>query len=142
MPGRSYRVLPLTVVDIGNTILTASTSANWYVQRALDLSQFREATLLVRVHQFYSNVGSNGPYVTVIVQAAGQTIEDDLSFVGGSNIATSGAILSTNSTPYLFAQTFTTPFGGMVQVNVQASQGSSLASSAAATLSIDVVAKS
>lgn len=102
--------------------LAASTSAEVVIVRAIDIRQFRELTVLVRVHARTINLGAS---VAVLVQALSQTPEaPGVDFVdSGSAIATASVFIG--SAPGLIASAVTASFGGLARVVVKGTRASS-----------------
>jgi hypothetical protein len=89
MPGIVYRALPKTTYDFSAT--AASSTTTYIVVKGLDLSQFREGTLIVRVHS--GSFTSGAPSVKVEVFPDAPTAEDpSVEFEAAAAVATTGAI--------------------------------------------------
>jgi hypothetical protein len=142
MPGIVYRALPKTTYDFAATAVGATTT--YVVAKGIDVSQFREGTLVVRIHSG-SQTGGSGTAASVTVQAFADapTAEDPaLDFEAAAACATTGAITAFTTTGLTLVN-LTTPFGGSVRVKVSGTQrGTTVATTFLVTISVDIVAKS
>ncbi len=141
MPGVIYRVLSKTTYDFGSVPLSSSTT--YTVAKAIDVSAYREATALVRIHGL--SINANTPAINVSIQAEAPTSEDPANdFIAAGNVALTGSIVlsSAYSTPTLTLVSIATTFGGFLRVKVQGIQGGTASSTFLVTLSVDIVAKS
>lgn len=100
--------------------LTASTSAEIVMVRAVEIRDFRELTAVVRVHARTIDTGAS---IAVLVRALSQTPEaPGIDFVdNGSAIATATIPVGTTST--LVVQAITATFGGLARVVVKGTRG-------------------
>ncbi len=139
MPGIVYRALPKTTYDFSAT--AASSTTTYIVVKGLDLSQYREGTLIVRIHS--GSFTSGAPSVKAEVFADAPTAEDPATeFEGAAAVATTGAITNFNTTVSLTLVNLTTPFGSSVRVKVSGTQSATPATNFKVTFSIDIVGKS
>ncbi len=141
MPGIVYRALVRTAYDWGN--LSINNSQVYTVAKNIDVSAYREATAIIRVHSLNITAATT-PSVTVTVLPEGQTNEDpQLDFVA-SPASTTTIVLSNVAglAPLLNLTALTTPFGGYLRVKVSGNQGPAQSTTFQVTLSIDIVAKS
>src|SRR5215813_8240999 len=76
MPGIVYRALSKTTYDFSAT--AAGKSTTYIVAKGIDVSQYREGTLIVRIHPGGSFTGG-APSFTVNVYADAPTPEDPAS---------------------------------------------------------------
>ncbi len=138
MSGVIYKAIPKTVYDLASVIRGSPSS--FVAAHALDLTEYREATMLVRFHQYYAN---NSYSIQVTAYSVAPTDEDCFNFASATPVADTGAIAQTQATPYLYIQSFGLPFGAYVTLIVTLTQtGGSPATTGSAVLSVDVVGKS
>lgn len=85
MPGMVYRVIPKQVIPfVATKTLTLA--------KGVDVSNFREASIIVRVHQGTSLSGGGAPTITVKVFRDAPTNEDADDFVDDSTNLVSSSI--------------------------------------------------
>ena len=139
MPGIVYRALHKMTYDFST--LGNSQSVVYQAAKAIDVSAYREANLIVRVHSY--NVSGSGTSITVNVYPEAPTDEDPATdFIGTSTVATTGTISQTNTFPLLNVQGVSTPFGGWLRIKLTGTQGATASTTFSVTISIDIVAKS
>jgi hypothetical protein len=104
------------------TSLAASTSAEVVMVRAVDIRDFRELTVLLRVH---ARTIDSGCTISLLVLALSQTPENPgVDFLDSStSIATATIIAGTTST--LVVKPVTTTFGGLARVVVKGARAAS-----------------
>ena len=132
MPGTVYRVIPKQQIAY-STAATSSTPL--FIAKGIDISQYREATLLVRVHAG-TNLASATLVVAVYTDAP--TSEDNTEFYGASTWTT--LALAATSPP--FTQTVTVGSANLpafLRIGLYWSAG---AAANEAMLSADLIAKS
>lgn len=117
-------------------------ASNKYVEitiaKAIDVSQYTEGTLLVRVHD--NNVASNAQ-IDILVKATAPTSEDPAKDFVGSTVATVTVDENVNA-PTLMKASFSADPGQMVTVTVKGWQVSGSAVACNAVLSAELVVKS
>jgi hypothetical protein len=139
MPGTVLKVIPKTKYDFGSQAL--GTSQTLTVARHLDCANYRELTLVVRVH---SCTTTDTGQISVIVVAEAPTTEDPAfdTVVAGSHVAS----LSFTSTPaapkLMLAISSSIPSGSKVVVQVSCSTSTGVGGPNNATISADLVLKS
>ena len=114
MPGKIISVLPKTTFPVPNT-LTANTFIIIPVALGIDATQWRELTILLRVHQF---LGGGGARIDLGAhQAAPSTDDPALVFRVGTPLATAGMDFSAfNLTPTLLVGTATSGLPGQLDL--------------------------
>ena len=119
MPGKIISVLPKTTYPVPNT-LTANTFIIIPVALGIDATQWRELTILLRVHQFLGGAGARidlGAH-----QAAPSTDDPALVFRVGTPLATAGVDWTTYTQigvlplPLLFVGTATSGLPGQLDL--------------------------
>jgi len=123
MPGKIISVLPKTTFPVPNT-LTANTFIIIPVALGIDATQWRELTILLRVHQFLGGAGARidlGAH-----QAAPSTDDPALVFRVGTPLATAGMDFSAfNLTPTLLVGTATSGLPGQLDILLTLRQATS-----------------
>src|SRR5579859_1460490 len=133
MPGIIYRVIPKQV------FLFKASYSQW-ISKGIDITQFREATLLVRSHN--GNTLSSATF-SVDVFSDGPTAEDGLEFMGSSSLTApqGGPINITSSTADGALQSITIGSANLPSfLRVKVTYGAS--GSGQCVVSADIVAKS
>lgn len=142
MPGVIYRVLAKAPYDFSSVATGASQTYN--IAKAIDVSAYREATAVIRLHAV-SISASSTPSISVVVLPEAPTAEDPaLDFIYNPGTVTTVVLSSASTAPQLVETNVSTPFGGFLRVNVLGNQPSAAnkATTFQVTLSIDIVAKS
>jgi hypothetical protein len=122
------------------TNLVVSSNQSVVVAKALDVSSYKEATLLVRVHS--KDIVANGSIDVIAYSTAPSDEEPQSDFVRASPVlATATISAGTSTTPELLVQSLTGNFGSHVRVEVKGTRGATSGSNLKATLSIDVSLK-
>jgi hypothetical protein len=119
------------------TLTFAATTTIAPLVRVIDVRQWRELTLLLRV---FSNSNGSGSSITIRVRACAPSEEGpDVDFVDATNLA-SLVISDSGTTPAgtLIRGVVTANFGGWVQILVEATKG---ANPCAAAVNADFSAK-
>jgi hypothetical protein len=138
MPGVIYRVLSKTTYDFSTVAVSSGFTLS--VARAIDVSGYREATLLLRIHAVSFN---NTPTVKLDALYEDPTQEDPAAdFIGTVSLAGISVPLSGLTVPFLTAAPISTPFGGFLRIKLTGSQGTPASNPFSVTLSADIVAKS
>lgn len=143
MPGTVYRALSKTSYD-WSSINTSGSITHSYVAKAIDVSAYREATIIARLHAVSILGAGSAPTIKINTYPEAPTPEDPANdFILTSSPTTITFSLTTASTaPQVQLATMNTPFGGWLRVEVQPTQSSTQATQFQATLSVDIVAKS
>lgn len=116
--------------------LQSSTSEEYCILKDYPVGQFREGTILVRVHD--ADVVNPGSEIEVrAVDTAPSLEEPSVDFEGGE---IASASVTGTSEPALVSANFTAPFGRAVTIYVKGTQGSA-GTNVTATLSADLVLK-
>ena len=138
MPGQYYKLLiPRTKLDF--SALGISQSQSVFMKRYIDVSQYRELTLVVRVHAL--NITNTGN-IQVLLFAEGPTTEDPVYDAYASGLWSGLQLTSSIVAPTLtLASPVLLNVGSSVAIQVVGSQGTS-AGTVTATISVDVAAKS
>ena len=111
------------------------------IVKAVDVSQYTQATLEVRVHSMTISGGS--AYIRVKLYTTAPSAEDPgRDFVYGSAVATTSNLSSSNTAPTLLVAQVSSGFGGMLAVAVEGEQPGSPVVSLTADLSAQLVVKS
>jgi len=126
MPGKIISVLPKTTFPVPNT-LTANNFIIIPVALGIDATQWRELTILLRVHQFLGGAGARidlGAH-----QAAPSTDDPALVFRVGTPLATAGVDWTTYTQiavlPLLFVGTATSGLPGQLDILLTLRQATS-----------------
>jgi hypothetical protein len=140
MPGMIIKALPKTTYDF-STLTGANQTMVLTVARGIDVSAFREATALMRVHSINFN---QSPSVKIDIFPEAPTSEDpSQDFIATTAVASSGTVaLNSFTAPYLNIQPFSTPFGAFLRIKVTGTQGATASTTFNFAISIDIVAKS
>lgn len=91
------------------------------IVKAVDVSQYTQGTLEVRVHS--TQISGSSAFITVVLYPTAPSVEaPSTDFVGVSAVATSTAVDSSTVAPTLIVQSLSANFGGMVTVEVHGQQ--------------------
>jgi hypothetical protein len=141
MSGKIIHALPLTIYDIGSTLVHGD-SLTFTAGREIDVCEYREASLIVRLHSFYSSLtGATGPSWRVQALLSAFTAEDEKAQFAGASVADIGVQQQGPNPPAALVQPFTTPFGSAVRVVVTLAQGSGTALVCTLGISVEIVGK-
>jgi hypothetical protein len=134
MAGIIYRVIP-------KQIFPFSASASWWIAKGIDISQYREATLLVRVHTGTVGLSASSTF-TISVWADAPTTEDPTDvFFPTSAIAGASTTLDNSTTvPSLIAPISCGSANLPAMVRIKAAWSSS-SGATQVVISADLVAK-
>ncbi len=136
MPGEIIRVAHRLFYDY--SAVAAGSFLSHPIGAAVDVSQYREASLVVRIHNMFYD-GNSSWRVDVFAEAPSS--EDPAKdFITTSTVASTGLISMPASFGYLNEQTITPPFGAWLRVNAVAHLFTGTAFTM--TFSVDIVGKS
>jgi hypothetical protein len=136
MPGAIIPVFSRRMFDFDN--VQSPGEIEFTLAKAIDVEQYTEGTLLVRVHAHNIERGAS---IEVIAKATAPSNEDpELDFVGATVVAVTVDV--TVSAPALVKRTFTADPGERVTITVRGSQTSTAPVSCNAELSAELVVKS
>jgi hypothetical protein len=141
MSGTVIHVIPRTLYVFDGVGLN-SAQFNVPIARYIDISQFREATIELRVHT-RSITGTGGPpkiFVQVIADAP--TPEDPAQDFTTTAVAVSATIDSGTVVPSLVLMTVPANTGAMISIWLGVVQGTSTTGALQATISVDISEKS
>jgi hypothetical protein len=136
LAGVVHTVFCLRTWDFSGLQAGAGFAEQYCIRKDLPVDDYREATLLVRVHDA-DIVNPSSKIEVIAVETAPSPEEPDVDY-GGTTLAT--ATVTGTSEPALLAPSFSTPFGGAVTIYVRGTQGSA-GTNVLATLSVDLVLK-
>lgn len=144
MPGGVIRALPKTKYNFASLI--ASSGVEVVVAKGLDVSAYREATLLCRMHEKDIGGGAGNWKVEMIVRADAPTTEDpgaEWTPTPAADLAT--VTIDSSSSAYNSFQldSVNTPFGGWLKLIIKPTQSSGSAETTfQIVLSADLIVKS
>jgi hypothetical protein len=143
MPGVIYRALQKTTFD-WSSIPASSSATKIDVAKALDVSAYREATLIVRIHSLTIVGAGSAPTLIVNAIPEAPTAEDpSLDFLDSTHQSSLTLNFTTSSTaPQLSEAYLSTPFGGWLRIQLNPTQSATVATTFRVTVSIDIDAKS
>lgn len=135
MAGTVLRLLPRTDYDFAK--VQASNSVVVWTSQNVDVSRYREATLLVRVHTI--NIGT-GATLVVALRTAQPSQEDPAQYFRASSDLAYVLLNNGTTAPRLEAAALPSNFGGFVSLQLRASQPGTL-TTLNATLSVELSLK-
>lgn len=137
MSGQIIRVVPFTNYDWEH--VAAGQEVTTFVAKHIDVSQFRHATLAIRVHSH--NIPGDGT-VHVQVVPDGSTLEDPTAEFFDTNALQTVDIVAGDTTPFYRTLELTAGrIGSMVSVAIGATMDSSQSQAMDAKISVDLVLK-
>jgi hypothetical protein len=136
MSGVQHSIIPRTKYSFDN--IAVATTFSFPIARYIDVSQYREATLMVRVHA--RNIVATGTIKVEVLGDAPTSDDPAQDFQTGVQ-GTSTSIVAGTTSPSVQLQTIPANIGGMISVWLTVTQGTS-ASTLNAKISIDISLKS
>lgn len=137
MPGQYYRlIVPRTTFDFSG--LGSSQSQAIVLKRYIDVSQYRELTLVVRVHALTIGTGTINVYLLHEAPTAEDPVYDATA---GTPFAWVGLTSSVVAPTVILGPPTLANVGSFLAIQVTAAQGS-IVGALKATVSVDVSAKS
>jgi hypothetical protein len=134
MAGTILRLMPRTDFDFGK--VQASNSVIVWTSQNIDVSRYREGTMLVRVHAL--NIGTTATLVVAL--RAVQPSQEDPAQYFRSTTDLAFVVLGNGTAPQLQVAALPANFGGFVSLQLRASQPA-VATTLIATLSVDLSLK-
>jgi hypothetical protein len=140
MSGTVVNVVPRTPYVFDT--LVASSTFTIPIARFVDISQYREATVMLRVHARTVAQAATGAKITVSLIGEAPTSEDPANDFATAQLASYDIVASpTTIAPSLQLITVPGNSGGMITIRLGATQGTQ-AGNLSATISVDVSLKS
>jgi hypothetical protein len=143
MPGTQYFAVRKTLYDFAS--LPGSGSASLVIARAVDVSQYALADMILRVHSVNLAGSAGTGSIQLLAYTEAPTTEDPgTEFVLGSANANSISINLTTSytTPTVNYISLATPFGAYLRLVLKGTQPSSAFTTFQVTISADLIPKS
>lgn len=141
MSGMIIQALPRTDFDFSSLAVSVVTG-KVPLATGVDLSQYPEATLILRIHTITM---TNGAKFDIFVHPSAPTAEDPGATFRAttSALSVSSITVTTGATaPTLIEQAFAANIGGMVDVMLQVTQSNPVSNPFRFAISIDIAAKS
>lgn len=135
MSGIVMRLLPRTDYNFNN--VQASTSVIIWPTQDVDVSRYREGTLLVRVHA--NTIGTTATFIAAL-RASLPSKEDPAQFFRAQSDLAYVQIVNSTPAPSLQPVALPAPFGGFVSLQLRASQPAST-TNLSLTISVDLSLK-
>lgn len=139
MPGVVQRVIPRTLYNFNNVPI--GTTFSFPIARFIDISQYREVTIIQRVHT-KSILATGSPTLSLVCYADQPTTDDPAQdFTTLAALVTGTTITGATTSPLLTLITVPANAGSMISIWLAVTQGTS-AAALQASLSVDISAKS
>jgi hypothetical protein len=138
MSGKVIHAIPRTPYDF--SLIPPNVQCPFLAVRDIDVSGYRELTLLVRVHAVSMTYSNSTIYVGTQMESISP--DDPASDFLGTSLGTYVGVTQSTPVPTLLMATIPTPFGGLMNITVEAVTGGNGGATLKATLSVDLIAKS
>ena len=139
MAGVVLQVVPKRVLDFSN--LASGTTQDLVLAQGIDISQYSEVSLMVRVHDNSGTWPSLGtPKIEIFGQTDGRTFEDPGLLFAGSTLLGTATVASGTAQAAYFVNSLGSNVGSMVRIVARGTRGGAT-NTVKATLSVDISAK-
>ncbi len=136
MSGQVIRLIGMTPYDFSNVATSSEGGAT--VAQHVDVSQFRYATLLIRMHS--GTISGQGSKFKIKAFAEGYTSEDPTAVFGDATPVLSEEIVNGNTAPFMISADLSSNMGSMVTVQISGEQDSN-GGTLSGVFSMDLVLK-